>query len=611
MSLRLASVSHRYGARAALKEVSLHVRRGDCYGFIGHNGAGKTTALRLALGLMPVQSGRVLVDGFDAAAFPREARARLGGLVEVPGFQPGLSGLANLRLLGGLQGFDRRRAKGEAERVLDLVGLTENAGRAVRGYSQGMRQRLGIAQALLGAPPYVLLDEPTNGLDPEGIADMRALLLRLTRDEGATVLLSSHQLHELSGLCNRIGVLKQGRLLVEAETDELLGAGARYAVRADDAGAARAALAELGLAVEAQPDGALLVDLGERPPGDVATALVRGGCALSAFAPRTPSLEEIYLRFTGNERATPESATGPAAAPPAERRAPSLPTLRVTRYEAKRLVSGATVPIVLLLPALLGALRVWHRWHQVRSERRAMEAGALFGTTDVTAFEGIGVGLQFAVPLAAVLLAGLASQTLAGELSRGTLRNLLLRPVGRLPAVFGKALGQLGAVVACYALLVGVVVASSALAFDFGDVQELLPNGLVFPLLEAEEVWPELRRAWHAPFLPLLACASVGLAAGALVRSSIGALALALGSFPALFLARAIARPLGVEAWLPTAHLPFPVADTSYVATYVDFCRGVSNPLQPASQSPGLVSLVWLFASLVFAALLTRRRAVP
>jgi ABC-2 type transport system ATP-binding protein len=222
MSLRLLDLRKKYGRHAALDGVSIHVRPGDCYGFLGHNGAGKTTALRIALGLIRPDSGRILVEGFDAVRHPRETRARQGGLIETPGFYPWMSGRSNLVHLAGLSGLSRRDGRREADRLLDVVGLSSSGDRAAGGYSQGMRQRLGIAQALLGDPSLILLDEPLNGLDPEGIEEMRRLLVHLVREDGRTVLLSSHQLSEVAGICNRVGILRQGKVLLEAETKVLL-----------------------------------------------------------------------------------------------------------------------------------------------------------------------------------------------------------------------------------------------------------------------------------------------------------------------------------------------------------------------------------------------------
>ena len=151
MSLVLHQVTRRFGAQRALDDVSLHVRRGDCYGFIGHNGAGKTTAMRIVLGLQRASSGAVLLDGFDAARHPREARARLGGLIEVPGFHGALDAAENLVLLGRLGALGRAAARSEAGRLLELVGLAHVGAKPVRAFSHGMRQRLGIACALVGS----------------------------------------------------------------------------------------------------------------------------------------------------------------------------------------------------------------------------------------------------------------------------------------------------------------------------------------------------------------------------------------------------------------------------------------------------------------------------
>ena len=333
MALRLLDVHHAYGGRPALRGVSLHLAPGDCYGFIGHNGAGKTTAMRIALGLVRPDRGRVLVDGFDAQLYPREARARLGGLIESPGFHAALSGRANLELLAGAGGLGRAAARRAAEEALERVGLTADGRRAAGGYSQGMRQRLGIAQALLGRPRVVLLDEPTNGLDPEGIRDARLLFASLARDQGVTLLISSHQLHELQGLCNKIGVLRAGELVVEAETEALLAAADRpYRLRAGNERAAQQVLTGLGLAPEVRA-GELVFALGQRRPGEIGRALVEAGVELISFAPETPALEEIVLAAR-QAPVRPEAI--PAAVAPAERRAPARPVLLAATYEVRR-----------------------------------------------------------------------------------------------------------------------------------------------------------------------------------------------------------------------------------------------------------------------------------
>jgi len=617
MSLRLVEVHQRYGRTHALRGVSLNVREGDCYGFIGNNGAGKTTAMRIALGLQRATAGRVLVDGFDAAAHPAEARARMGGLIEQPGFHTGLTAAANLELLARAAGMGRAEARSKAGRVLERVGLSDVAGRRVHGFSQGMRQRLGLAQAMLGGPRILLLDEPTNGLDPEGIRDVRALLRGLNRDDGVTVLLSSHRLVELEGLCNRVGVLRQGELIVEDALEHLVAAStAPHVVRTrDDAAAlaARDALASAG--VDATTDGAAL-EL--RPPGGDAAVvpriLVGAGVDVLAYAPRTPTLEEIVLgageaRHGADDPGDPGSAPSAGAAP-RERRAPGGGVVRAVRYELTRL-GRPGVALALALPAIAAVLAELARAREVANERALVEAGELFGTTEATAFEAVGVGLRAGVPLLALVLAALASQSLAGELSRGTLRDLLLRPFRRASIAAGKALAHVVLGVSAYAVLLGAVLLSAAALFDFGDVVEILPNGDPYVYLAASDVWPELYAVLPACLGPVLACGAIGFLIGALARSGTLALAGALGVLGALDLLRAVARPMGFEGWLPTAAMPTPLGDRSAVATYLDFCSGVSNVSMAATERPALLAAAWLVPCLVLAALRLRRRAVP
>src|SRR5690349_9280970 len=310
MALELTGLTRRHGAVTVLEDVSLTVERGDCHAFLGHNGAGKTTTMRIALGLDPHFEGRVTVDGFDARRHPREARARLAGLIEVPGFHGALDGETNLAWLARLSGMGAREARLEARRLLALVGLEHAAGKPVQAFSQGMRQRLGIAQTLIGKPMVVLLDEPTNGLDPEGIADVRALLLRLTREEGLTVLVSSHQLAQLAGLCNKISVLQRGKLLVSGRASELLSDRAgRTLIGAQDPVAlvragerlqlVRRNEPELARGAPAEPTG-LSFELGARDPAQVLRELVAAGVELTAFAPHPVTLEELYLRYAAS-----------------------------------------------------------------------------------------------------------------------------------------------------------------------------------------------------------------------------------------------------------------------------------------------------------------------
>ncbi|MFN9706923.1 MAG: ABC transporter ATP-binding protein [Planctomycetota bacterium] len=190
-ALELRDLHFAYGRGASVRGVSLTLHAGDCCGFLGHNGAGKTTVMRLALGLLRPSRGSVRVLGIDALAQPRAAKAQCGALIERPGFHLQATARQNLLALARLQGMTRPLAGAEADRVLVRTGLVDAAHRAVGSFSMGMRQRLGIAQALLGRPRVLLLDEPTNVLDPEGVTDLKALLRSLARDD-AGWLLTSH-----------------------------------------------------------------------------------------------------------------------------------------------------------------------------------------------------------------------------------------------------------------------------------------------------------------------------------------------------------------------------------------------------------------------------------
>ncbi len=623
MVLQLVGVSRTFGAQRALDDVTIHVRRGDCYAFIGHNGAGKTTAMRIALGLDPHFAGRVLIDGFDAARHPREARARMGGLIEVPGFHGTLDGARNLVLLAEVQGLSRTQARREAGRLLELVGLEHARTKPVSAYSQGMRQRLGIAQALIGRPLCVLLDEPTNGLDPQGIAEMQALFVRLTRDEGLTVLLSSHHLAQISGLVNRVGVLHQGRLLVEAETRTLLGGmDGRYALELErdaPAGAAPARTLEaLGVGSRAAADGRLRLELGARAPSAVLRELVTAGVAVRSFAADPPSLEEIYLEYAqhadAHTRARDRNASAPAPAPlaqPPARLAPRAELPRIVRYELERVWARGKLVLLLGLPAALALANVLRLHAHAQSLAEEVRAGKLFSTTDVTAFQSTGSALSAGLPLCTAIAVGLATQAFAGELARGTLRNLFLRPLTRVQAALGKLAAQLGLVALAYALLAGTALAASAWYFDFRGVAEILPDGQHFDLVAAGDLVPELRRALAAPLLPLVAYCAIGLCAGALARGAAGALALGLGLFALLDLARTLARGFGLEGWLPSAHLPSPLGDTSFLSYYSDVAQGVSNAHFDYAATALAAPALWAVSAFALSVLLVTRRSVP
>jgi len=622
MVLELQSITRRFGAQVALDNVSLHVRRGDCYGLIGHNGAGKTTLLRIALGLMPAgYSGRVLLEGHDARRYPAWARSRAGGLIEVPGAYPSLGGRRNLELLGRLAGMGRREARREAERLLERLDLSHAAEKPVGAWSLGMRQRLGIAQALFGGPALLLLDEPMGALDPEGIAQLRETLRSLVDESAVTILVSSHQLGEIEGLCNRVGLLHRGRLVVEEATEVLLaGDRPRLELATDDDGRAASLLREWGCAVREQPRGGLAVEADGAARRELPRRIVDAGLELRRFAPLRMTLEEIYLSATGAAGAVgpaarveppldPRSAVAAASAPPAN--LPRWGSLRALRHELRRVVGRGHSLALLAVPALVAAAAIAQRRAAALKHAGQVEAETVFSASGVTAFEGVGVGLRAALPLLALLLAGFASQSIAGELSRGTLRNLLLRPLRRAQLAWGKALAFFLAGAGAYAFVALATVAAAAWAFDFEDVAEILPNGARFPLVPAAELWPKLTHALWSPVLPLFSLVLLGFLAGALARSGAGALALGFALLIGLDLVRAVARPLGWELYLPTAHLSTPLGDTSYLAYYVLASTGVSNVEHDYAAASVWVPLAWGIGSLAIAILCLSRRTIP
>jgi ABC-type multidrug transport system ATPase subunit len=288
-----------FGPRTAVDAVDLTVRRGEVYGFLGPNGAGKTTTLRMLLGLIRPTSGTATVHGL--APGDPAAVARTGSLVEGPGFYPYLSGRENLRVLARYQGLADR----EVDRVLERVDLTGRGGDKFKAYSLGMKQRLGVAAALLGDPDLLVLDEPTNGLDPAGMADMRSLVVDVAAS-GQTVLLSSHLLAEVQEICDRVGIIAGGKLLVESTVAELRGA---TVIRLAGSPLDRA----LAVAMRVAGDDAVEVVDGElqlSAPADrvpeLARALVAADVDITGLHSVERSLEEVFFDLTRTEKTTPE-----------------------------------------------------------------------------------------------------------------------------------------------------------------------------------------------------------------------------------------------------------------------------------------------------------------
>jgi ABC-2 type transport system ATP-binding protein len=287
--VQTTALTKHYGAIRAVESLDLTVLRGEVYGFLGPNGAGKTTTLRMLLGLVRPTSGtvRLLRD-------KSKGLRGVGALIEGPAFYPYLSGRDNLRVLASHAGVSRARA-GE---VLETVGLTERARDRYSTYSLGMKQRLGLAAALLKRPGLLILDEPTNGLDPAGMADMRVTLRRLAA-EGCTVLLSSHLLGEVQQTCDRVGVIARGRMVAELPVADL-GAGRTLRIVAEPAERARRHLAAVVGADRVRADGAAVnVEVQPDQAARINAELVRAGVAVSELRWQEPDLEQTFLELTG------------------------------------------------------------------------------------------------------------------------------------------------------------------------------------------------------------------------------------------------------------------------------------------------------------------------
>jgi ABC-2 type transport system ATP-binding protein len=289
-------LTKRFGSVLAVDGVDLDVRAGDIYGFLGANGSGKTTTVRLLLGLVLATSGGIEVFGQPMPKAARRVLPRIGALVEGPAAYGHLSGKANLMLYdAAAPGRSRRTRTARVDAVLETVGLRDVGRRPVKAYSLGMRQRLGLAAALLADAELLVLDEPTNGLDPQGIREIRELILRLSQD-GATIFLSSHLLAEVEQTCTRVGVLDRGRLVLQDDLDALRRLTGRTIVRTPDA--ARA-VALLDGRVEMR-DGDRLVVRGS-DPASLNARLVAEGLRVTELAPERRTLEDVVLEVTSPE----------------------------------------------------------------------------------------------------------------------------------------------------------------------------------------------------------------------------------------------------------------------------------------------------------------------
>lgn len=296
VALQTEDLTKRFGARTAVNRLTIRVERGDIYGFLGPNGAGKSTTLRMLLGLVRPTSGMIKFPVRASSWEYLRARSRIGAIIETPAFYENFSGRRNLQLLASLSGGV---AKKRVDEVLEIVDLRDRAQDPVKVYSLGMRQRLGIAQALLPTPELIILDEPTNGLDPQGIHETRKLIRRLRDEFKLTVMLSSHLLTEIEQLCNRVGIIHEGRLLYEGGPEALVAPTSLYKIRVDDLSAAFDLLVkEPGVAVFRNGASFLRIDADAEHIAAVNTLLVGKGIKVYELSPAQETLEEAFLRLT-------------------------------------------------------------------------------------------------------------------------------------------------------------------------------------------------------------------------------------------------------------------------------------------------------------------------
>ena len=298
--LQTEQLTKKYRQRVIVNELALTVERGDIFGFLGQNGAGKSTTIRMALGLVRPTSGRVRVLGHDMSRQPLRALKSVGAIIEAPAFYENFSGRQNLRMFSAMSGGAEQQ---RVDEVLAIVGLRERASDPVRIYSHGMRQRLGLAQALLPDPELIILDEPTDGLDPQGLCEIRNLIRRLRDELGLTIMLSSHLLHEVEQICNRVAIIDEGRLLYQGPVDELVVNDNWIKLKVDRVAEAFKLLARNPrLSLHLNGNDALYVKMAGEDIPLVNAFLVQNGFRVTELSPQRESLEDVFLRLTQEAR---------------------------------------------------------------------------------------------------------------------------------------------------------------------------------------------------------------------------------------------------------------------------------------------------------------------
>jgi len=309
--IQLENVSKFFKERQAVQDLTLSVPAGEVFGLLGHNGAGKSTAIGMMLGQVWPTRGQIRVCGFDIINDRQKALQKVGAIVETPVFYEYLSGWRNLEIFSH---YSARTSKQRLQEVIDWVGLTGREGSTVKTYSHGMRARLALAQALLPQPDLLILDEPGDGLDPEGIHEMRQTILRLRDEMGLTILLSSHLLSEVEQLCTRIAVMNQGRKVFEGPLESIRESQNWAVLRVNDFAAATILLRRENLIVD-ERDGHLIALAPNSKTEHVVRCLVQNGFSVHEISPQKRDLEGFYLSLMRDEEPSPSADPALAASP--------------------------------------------------------------------------------------------------------------------------------------------------------------------------------------------------------------------------------------------------------------------------------------------------------
>ena len=296
--LDIENLEKRYGRVHALRGINIQLTEPGVYGFLGPNGAGKTTAIKVLAGLLRPSAGAVRIGGVDVRKDPVTALKRTGVMMESPQFYPHLSGRANLEVLSRYSG---QQDNTRVDRLLDRVGLSGKSEEKTGSYSRGMRQRLGLAAALLDDPQLVVLDEPANGLDPAGIAEVRGWLVGMAREEGKTVFLSSHQMGEVERICDTIIIINEGQIVASGPTDELVRTRASVIITTPDVAGATRVLGEQTAieSVESVDSDKVRANTSTLSSGDINRLLMDQGIDVTEISVERESLEDVFFRLVG------------------------------------------------------------------------------------------------------------------------------------------------------------------------------------------------------------------------------------------------------------------------------------------------------------------------